>query len=151
MKLFLLLLKNLRRNLLRTMLTSVAIIVLVLVVTLVWTVLWFLDMVTEEKSKDFKAIVTERWQLPSQMPFAYASSLSEGAARHPDDIRPDDSMTWQFYGGTLDPARRTRPSSPPGSGCTTWRAWTRHPARRWCAAAVGWNCTGPRWHAPGSN
>jgi putative ABC transport system permease protein len=108
MKLFLLILKNLRRNLLRTTLTSVAIMVLVLVVTLVWTVLWFLDQVTAEKSKDFKAIVTERWQLPSQMPFAYAPSLSEGAARRPEDVRPDDSMTWQFYGGTLDPARRTR-------------------------------------------
>ena len=43
MKLFLLILKNLRRNLLRTTLTSVAIMVLVLVVTLVWTVLWFLE------------------------------------------------------------------------------------------------------------
>lgn len=108
MKLALLVLKNLRRNLLRTVLTSAAIMVLVLVVTLVWTVLWFLDMVTAEKSKDFKAIVTERWQLPSQMPFAYAASLSAGAARRPEDLRPDDSMTWQFYGGTLDPNRRTR-------------------------------------------
>jgi putative ABC transport system permease protein len=108
MKLFVLILKNLRRNLLRTGLTSVAIMVLVLVVTLVWTVLWFLDRVTAEKSKDFKAIVTERWQLPSQMPFSYAASLSEGAARRPEDIRPDDSMTWQFYGGTLDPGKLTR-------------------------------------------
>src|SRR5262245_1543270 len=108
MKLALLILKNLRRNLLRTILTSMAIMVLVLVVTLVWTVLWFLDMVTAEKSKDFKAIVTERWQLPSQMPFSYAASLSAGAARRPEDLKPDDSMTWQFYGGTLDPNRRTR-------------------------------------------
>jgi putative ABC transport system permease protein len=110
MKLALLILKNLRRNLLRTALTSIAIMVLVLVVTLVWTVLWFLDQVTAEKSQDFKAIVTERWQLPSQMPFSYAASLSEGAARRPEDLRPDDSMTWQFYGGTLDPTRRTRES-----------------------------------------
>lgn len=108
MKLFLLILKNLRRNLLRTALTCIAIFVLVIVVTLVWTVLWFLDRMTAEKSQDFKAIVTEKYQVPSQMPFAYARSLEEGAVSHPDDVRPTDSMTWQFYGGTIDPANRTR-------------------------------------------
>ena len=71
--------------------------------TLVWSILSFLDAATAEKSQNFKGIVTERWRLPSQMPFAYAASLSEGAASKPGDIKPDDSMTWQFYGGTLDP------------------------------------------------
>ena len=42
------------------------------------------------------------------MPFSYATSLSEGAAEGPDDVRPLDSMTWQFYGGTLDPEKFTR-------------------------------------------
>src|SRR5262245_22089451 len=60
-------LKSLARNKLRTTLTSLAIVFLVLVITLVWSVLYFLDLVTSEKSKDLKAIVTERWQLPSQM------------------------------------------------------------------------------------
>src|SRR5262249_28911183 len=32
----------------------------------------------------------------------------EGAAQRPTDVRPADSMTWTFYGGTLDPAKRTR-------------------------------------------
>jgi len=100
--------KSLRRNVLRSALTSMAIMVLVLVVTLVWSILWFLDNVTAEKSKDFKAIVTERWQIPSQMPYSYEASLSEGAASRPSDVRPDDSMTWQFYGGTIDPNKRTR-------------------------------------------
>src|SRR5262245_65124359 len=68
--------KSLRRNLLRTALTGLATLVLVLVVTMVWTVLFVLDRVTSEKSQDLKAIVTERWQIPSQMPFAYAQSLS---------------------------------------------------------------------------
>src|SRR2546430_2010196 len=99
-------LKSLSRNKFRTSLTSVAIVVLVFVVTLIWTVLYFLDMVTAEKSQDFRAIVTEKWQLPSQMPFAYAGSLSEGAAKRPGDVRPQDSVTWSFYGGTLDPAKR---------------------------------------------
>src|SRR5262249_28930696 len=100
--------KSLRRNVLRTFLTFIATFVLVLVVTMVWTVLYFLDLVTAEKSKDFKAIVTERWQIPSQMPFAYAATLAEGAARKDGDVRPSDSMTWSFIGGTLDPSKRTR-------------------------------------------
>jgi putative ABC transport system permease protein len=37
------------------------------------------------------------------MPFSYAGPLSEGAARpaHSEDARPQDSMTWQVYVGTL--------------------------------------------------
>src|SRR5579884_3572847 len=83
-------------------------VVLVFVVTLIWTVLWFLDLVMTENCQDLKAIVTEKWQIPSQMPWAYASSLREGAASHPGDVRPTDYMTWGFYGGTLDPTKRTR-------------------------------------------
>ena len=109
MKLLLLLIfRNLRRSWLRTSLTALGTIVLVVVVTLVWSFLGFLDDVTAEKSKNFKAIVTERWQIPSQMPYTYAATLADGAARHPDDVRPTDSMTWQFYGGTLDPKNMTR-------------------------------------------
>jgi putative ABC transport system permease protein len=104
-----LIVKSLRRNLLRTTLTALATAVLVLVVTLVWTILWFLDMVTAEKSKDLKVIVTERWQIPSQMPLSYEASLARGAARPgTSDVKPDDHMTWQFYGGTIDPTKRTR-------------------------------------------
>lgn len=108
MKLLWLIVKNLRRNLLRTTLTALGTIVLVFVVTLVWSVLSFLDTAMAGKSANFKAIVTERWQIPSQMPFAYAASLSEGAAREEGDVRPLDAMTWQFFGGTLDPVSRTR-------------------------------------------
>lgn len=103
-------LRSLRRNILRTSLTYLAIFVLVLVVTLIWSVLAFLDLVTSEKAKDFKAIVTEKWQLPSQMPYTYAEPLSQGAARDSDDVRPQDFMTWTFYGGSTeqDPKKRTR-------------------------------------------
>ena len=100
--------KNLCRNRLRTALAGLAIMILVFVVALVWSVLDFLDNVTAEKSKDLKAIVTERWRVPSQMPFAYAASLSEGAARGPEDVRPQDAMTWQYYAGNLDPQSHTR-------------------------------------------
>ncbi len=101
-------LKSLARNKLRTTLTALATGLFVLLVTLVWSVLWFLDLVTQEKKKDLKAIVTERWQIPSQMPFAYADALSRGAAAKPGDIRPTDSMTWQFFGGTLEQTKPTR-------------------------------------------
>jgi putative ABC transport system permease protein len=102
MKFLLIILKNVRRNFLRTMLTSLGTIVLVLVITLIWSVLDFLDKATADKVNNFKVIVTERWQVPSRMPWAYAASLSEGAARNPGDVRPDDWMTWQFYGGSLE-------------------------------------------------
>ncbi|MBL8827360.1 MAG: ABC transporter permease [Planctomycetaceae bacterium] len=104
---------NVRRNPVRTLLTSLGTIVLVLVVTLVWSILWFLDQATQEKNQDFKAIITERWRIPSQMPYAYASTLREAAARNPGDVRPTDSMTWTFFGGTTDknPKERSRSNS----------------------------------------
>src|SRR5262245_58939051 len=107
MKFFLLILKNIRRNVVLSSLTSLGTIVLVLVVTLVWSVLAFLDRATSEKQRNLKAIITERWQIPSQMPFAYANTLTHGAARDPADLTPDDSMTWSFYGGTTDIKNRT--------------------------------------------
>jgi putative ABC transport system permease protein len=106
-KYFTFVVKSLRRNPMRSALTSLAVMVLVFVVTLVWSFLVVLDVVMTEKAKDMKAIVTERWQVPSQMPYAYAPSLEEGAAEKPGDVRPEDSMTWQFYGGTLDPTKRS--------------------------------------------
>jgi putative ABC transport system permease protein len=104
-------LKSLRRNLLRTLLTGMATFVLVLLVTAVWSILAFIDRQIETKSKDLKAIISERYQIPSMMPYAYAESLATGAARTKDDYRvnPDkDAMMWAFYGGTLDPQHRTR-------------------------------------------
>lgn len=109
MKFLMLILKNMRRNLLRSVLTALGTMVLVCIVTLVWSVLDFLDQAMSEKSQNLKAIVTERWQIPSRMPIAYARRLSEGAPRNDTDLRvaEPDSMTWQFYGGTLDPKNRT--------------------------------------------
>jgi putative ABC transport system permease protein len=108
MKFLLLILKNVRRNLLRSSLTALGTMALVLVVTLVWSLLAFLDLITSEKKQNLKAIVSERWQFPSQMPFSYAETLADGAAREPDDIKPLDSMTWQFFGGVLDKENVTR-------------------------------------------
>jgi putative ABC transport system permease protein len=102
-----LLFKNIRRNPLRTTLASLAIIVLSLVVTAVWSILVPLDAYLAQKTADIKAIVTERWQVPSQMPFSYAATLERGAPSGRNDItiKDDDSMTWSFYFGTTDPAK----------------------------------------------
>jgi putative ABC transport system permease protein len=108
MKFFLLMFKNVQRNKLRSLLTAAATVMLVLVITLVWSILDFLDKATTEKEKDLKAIVTERWQIPSRMPFSYVSQLEQGGARNPGDIKPADTMTWQFYGGLLDKTKMTR-------------------------------------------
>lgn len=114
-KLFLLILKNLRRNVVRTLLTCLAIVVLVNMVTMIWTVIYFLDQVTREKSADFKIIITERWQLPSQMPLTHAQYLDPESPQCIYDPRafgigPGDFMTWSFYGGTIDPTKITRES-----------------------------------------
>ena len=104
-----LVLRSLSRNSLRSVLTSLATIVLVVVVTLVWSILAFLDRQTEEKSHNLKALVTEKFQIPSQMPFAYADSLAHGAPRQKGDYEVNpaiDAMSWSFYGGTLDPTEK---------------------------------------------
>ncbi len=108
MKYLLLIAKNIGRNPLRSILTGLGTMVLVFVVTVVWSILALLDLVTTEKKENLKAIVSERWSIPSRMPFTYADRIAEGAADKPGDVRPLDSMTWQFYVGTLDPGKLTR-------------------------------------------
>jgi putative ABC transport system permease protein len=99
---------NVRRNVTRTILTSLGTMMLVIVVTGVWSILEFLDNQTRDKTSNIKAIVTERWRLPSQMPYAYAHDIHEGAAREPGDIKPQDYMTWTFYGAGLSKDLSTR-------------------------------------------
>ena len=111
MKFFFLIFDNIRRNPVRTLLTSLGTMVMVLVVTLVFTVLTALDKSTTEKSANLKAIITEKWQVPSIMPYSYAKGLSEGAA-DPNDAtaaHPTDSMTWGFFLGSTEsnPAKRS--------------------------------------------
>ena len=97
--------KSLLRNLLRTILSSLAVMVLAFVVTLILSIVLLLELVTMEQTKNLKAIVTERYQIPSQMPFSYAQTLADGAARsdRPDDVKPEDSMIWQFFGALRTP------------------------------------------------
>jgi putative ABC transport system permease protein len=120
-KLFLLIVKNLFRNPVRTLLTSLATGVLVFVVVLILSVVSFIDLITTETAASGrKLIVTERWQLPSQMPLAHAEYLDPRSskfilagmkdAQGRPVLGPDDYMTWAFYGGFTekDPAKRSR-------------------------------------------
>ncbi len=113
-KFFRLMLKNLRRNFVRTLLIAIATVVLVAMVTLIWTVLYFLDQVTTERAKDFKLIVTERWQIPSQMPPTHANYLDPDNGSFLADLHgrytSNDFMTWSFYGGTIEKGSYTRES-----------------------------------------
>ena len=108
MKFFLLILKNVTRSPLRSILTVLGSMVLVMVVTGVWSMLWLMDLVTAEKKENFKAIVTDRWSIPSRFPLSYEDILREGAAIGPTDIKPTDYMTWQFFFGSVDPTKMVR-------------------------------------------
>ncbi len=107
MKFLLLILRNVRRNWLWSLISAIVTMALVWVVTMVWSILMLLDYLTTEKNQNFKAMVSERWAMPSRLPFSYAQSLARGATRNSGDIQPQDSMTWQFYGGTIDREKLT--------------------------------------------
>jgi putative ABC transport system permease protein len=110
-RLFQLVLKNLRRNLVRSLLTCTATMVLVFMITMIWTVLYFMDLITRERSRDLKLIVSERWQVPSMVPMTHANYLDPTHPQFLPELRglygPDDFMTWSFYGGTMDPKKLT--------------------------------------------
>lgn len=99
-------LKSIRRNLTRSALVYLALFVMVLVITLIWSVLSFLQAVTASKAANFKALVTEKYQLPSQMPPRYIDELTRAVTALPLETRVDpakDVMVWSFVGTSLDP------------------------------------------------
>jgi putative ABC transport system permease protein len=102
--------RSLLRNPVRTALTACATSLLVTVVLAVWVVLQALDQSTEDRAGDRKFIVRARYTIPSEMPLAYAAWLERECQSLPDGVRPkdEDTMAWQLYMGTVDPARRAR-------------------------------------------
>ncbi len=119
-RLFLLGLKNLRRNWLRTMLTALAIGVLAIMITTIWTILYFMDLISTERSKDLKVIVTYKWSVPSQIPMTHADYLDPSSSALLPGLRdertgkpfygPNDFMIWSFYGGSTDLTKMTADS-----------------------------------------
>jgi putative ABC transport system permease protein len=106
-----LVLRSLIRSLLRTSLTYLAVFVLVFILASVWSVLDFLSALTAQKDQNLKGIVTEKFQVPSQMKPSHLQGIKDLIAQLPPDQRPDNIddniMTWAFVGGTLDPDKRT--------------------------------------------
>jgi putative ABC transport system permease protein len=102
--------KSLFRNLLRTILTAAAVMVLAVAATLVVTMLWFIDKQMTGSSKTLNAIGSARWDLPSQLPPSYGPILEEGAYHKPGDVKPDKSMLWTFYFGTMEKQKLSRES-----------------------------------------
>jgi putative ABC transport system permease protein len=107
--------RNIIRALLRTSLTYLAVFVLVFVLCCIWSVLAFLGAITTQKDANLKGIITERYQIPSQMKPSHLQGVKALVAELPPGQRPenieDNIMTWAFVGGTLDPTKRTPQNS----------------------------------------
>lgn len=106
-KLVLIMFRGLRRSPLRTSLTYLALFVLTLVLCLIYAVLHMIDNATTEKEANFKAIVTHKTLIPSQMPAGYYEEFRRVCLEElPPDLRPirgdRDIMSWSFVLGTTD-------------------------------------------------
>jgi putative ABC transport system permease protein len=106
-KLVLVMFRGLRRTPLRTSLTYLALFVLTLVLCLIYAVLHMIGNATREKEANFKAIVTHKTLIPSQMPSAYYTRFRNLCLQElPPEMRPvngdKDIMSWAFVLGTTD-------------------------------------------------
>ncbi len=106
-KVIVIMFRGLRRNILRTSLTYLAIFVLTAVLCLIYAVLYLIGYVTTEKEANFKAIVTHKTIIPSQMPPGYYGRFRQACLEDlPPGMRPvngdADIMSWSFVLGTTD-------------------------------------------------
>src|SRR5262245_22110110 len=106
-KVVLIMFRGLRRAPLRTSLTYLALFVLTLVLCLIYAVLHMIGIATSEKEANFKAIVTHKTLVPSQMPAKYYTELRRICLEElPPEMRPvngdKDIMSWAFVLGTTD-------------------------------------------------
>jgi putative ABC transport system permease protein len=63
-----------------------------------------------QKDGAIKVVISERWQIPSQMPASYAEYFDPNSPKcflKKGDLLPDGFMSMSFYGGTLDPKKKT--------------------------------------------
>lgn len=106
-KVVLIMFRGLRRSPLRTSLTYLALFVLTLVLCLIYAVLYMIGNATTEKEANFKAIVTHKTMVPSQMPAGYYTEFRRICLEElPPEMRPvngdKDIMSWAFVLGTTD-------------------------------------------------
>ena len=110
-KLVLIMFRGLRRSPLRTSLTYLALFVLTTVLVFLYTILTFIGKVTTEKEANFKAIVTHKTTIPSQMKPGHYTRFKEIVLHElPPEMRPvhgeNDIMSWSFVGGSTDPINK---------------------------------------------
>lgn len=108
-------LRSVVRALLRTSLTYLVVFVLVFVLCCVWSILAFLGEIMTQNDANLKGIITEKYQIPSQMKPSHLGTVKKLIEELPPGQRPDNIeeniMTWAFVGGTLDPTKRTPQNS----------------------------------------
>jgi putative ABC transport system permease protein len=110
-KLVLIMFRGLRRAPLRTSLTYLAVFVLTAVLVMLYTIITFIGQATAEKEANFKAIVTHKTLIPSQMKPGYYDRFRRLVLQElPPDMRPvngeADLMSWSFVGGSTDPVNK---------------------------------------------
>jgi len=109
LKLFGLILKNLRRNPVRVSLTSLAVIVLVTIYVLIQSVLSFLDQQMQEKTTNIRLIITERFRIPSRFQKAdFDRIVLPGGETYARLMQlpgyvPEAWTLWHFIAFSLDP------------------------------------------------
>ncbi len=108
--------RNLQRNLLRTALTYVALFVLTFILTFLYGLLASVEGMLTEKEGAQMVIMTDRFNIPSQMPPGYPRKLKDVIREKlPKEHQPDDVdkhfMTWSFVVGTLDKTKLTKENS----------------------------------------
>lgn len=112
MRLINLVVKNLLRNKLRTLLTALAVIALVFILSMITTVVGFLESFTEEKNKDVKLLINERYRLLSNFNRGHVENIISPNTALGKELRqipgfhPDMYTVWHFVGFTLDPDRK---------------------------------------------
>ena len=109
-KLVLIMFRGLRRSPLRTSLTYLALFVLTMVLAFIYSVLVFMDNVTKEKEANFKAIVTHRTMMPSQMPPGHYDTFKQllPARNCPPDMQPVNGEKRHHVAGRSFSAPPTR-------------------------------------------
>jgi len=108
--------RNLRRNLLRTALTYVALFVLTFILTFLYNLLLSIESLMTEKAGAQMVIMTDKFNMPSQMPPSYPGKLKDIIREKlPKEHQPDDIdkhfMTWSFVVGSLDKEKLTKENS----------------------------------------
>jgi putative ABC transport system permease protein len=104
-----LVLRGLRRAPLRTALTYLALFVLTFVLCFIFAILTLVDNKLKDKESNFKALVTEKYTIPSLQPPGYIDKVTDFAMQLPEGERPvngpDDVMAWSFLLATTNPQK----------------------------------------------